>query len=567
MNDTIPSTPYNQIRPEINGSRRMKGPEQVVTLPLNLIVVIFGYLDDPADLARCCRTSRVLRYITIPQLYHTVSLRSYAEIRYIDGFPEALGGASPFVMGLNGLVTSNVASLVRCLSLEGEMKENDVQEHIRAGRIPDKVMLLNMAIRSAIDKTVKLQSFCWKLDNKPLQTVYQGLSNLQGLTSLSLAFPSSRTPRSPTLIPPIVTLRKLKVTNIDPLCYPDDISLLLVKATKLEKLIMHWSPRIRESLEPSIHLQTYFGRCATANHVLPIKHLGLFNLYCAQDINFVRMLDLTQIESVELVKSIGSSETVFLDKTWDVDDYEAGEINTTLRFMRTDNMSKKNCHLFGRNTGLQRVYLLNSQGRAFFGPASPGGLPLPSAASSETGTPIDGPTPENLLRTSVGKEYLRLITRNHGSTLRHLLLSDRWSLSQEDLALLVRSCPNLTQLGMALEVEVMEVMKMLLPFLPELRVVRILENPHDESARAFIHENSPEAHMQVMSHELAKPETQKIRYIGAGPYIFEAGAIVRTGHFDEYGEPVCRRAIRQVAPEQVKHIAIWAMDTPEVLED
>jgi hypothetical protein len=97
--------------------------------------------------------------MTLPQLHEKVSLHSYAKVRYIDGVPEGCGAASPFSMGLNGLVTRNVAGLVRSFRLWGEWREHDVEEHARFGRVPENSMMLNVVVRAAVDKMEKLNAF------------------------------------------------------------------------------------------------------------------------------------------------------------------------------------------------------------------------------------------------------------------------------------------------------------------------------------------------------------------------------------------------------------------------
>ena len=67
--------------------------------------------------------------------------------------------ASPFSMGLNGLVSRNVAGYVRNFEVTGEWKEHDVQEHSRVGRVPDESMMLNILVRIAAEKMVVLDSF------------------------------------------------------------------------------------------------------------------------------------------------------------------------------------------------------------------------------------------------------------------------------------------------------------------------------------------------------------------------------------------------------------------------
>src|ERR1700753_283841 len=96
--------------------------------------------------------------MALPRLYESVTLRSYPELRYIDGQPEGYGGGSPFSMGLNGLVTRNVAAYVKRFRVTGEWRERDVEEFSK-GRIPDNSMMLNIAIRAAMDRMTMLESF------------------------------------------------------------------------------------------------------------------------------------------------------------------------------------------------------------------------------------------------------------------------------------------------------------------------------------------------------------------------------------------------------------------------
>jgi hypothetical protein len=96
--------------------------------------------------------------MVLPKLWENVTLRSYSEIRYKDGQPEGYGSGSPFSMGLEALVSRNVAPYVKTLRLVGEWREVDVDEFSK-GRVPDNTMLLNIAVRAALDKCVKLESF------------------------------------------------------------------------------------------------------------------------------------------------------------------------------------------------------------------------------------------------------------------------------------------------------------------------------------------------------------------------------------------------------------------------
>lgn len=117
-------------------------------------------LDDLADIARVTRTSRLLHYMTLPQLYRQVTLTAYPETRYINGRPEGFGSGSPFAMALSGLMTSNAAAYVKEFRVRGSWKESGVEEYSQ-GKVPDSTMLLNVVVRGAIDKMVNMESFTY----------------------------------------------------------------------------------------------------------------------------------------------------------------------------------------------------------------------------------------------------------------------------------------------------------------------------------------------------------------------------------------------------------------------
>lgn len=99
--------------------------------------------------------------MTLPSLYANVSLRSYDYIRYskLDGRPEGCGMASPFAMGLNGLVSRNVAGYVKSFKIHGDWKEYELQEHSKVGRVTDGSMMLGSLVRVAIEKMTVLETF------------------------------------------------------------------------------------------------------------------------------------------------------------------------------------------------------------------------------------------------------------------------------------------------------------------------------------------------------------------------------------------------------------------------
>lgn len=98
--------------------------------------------------------------MTLPRLYEHVTLRAYSEIRYVNGSPEGYGSGSPFAMGLNTLVSRNFNSYIHKFRVLGNWREQDTEDY-RHGRVPDSSMVLQIAMRAAIDRMTNLDSFAY----------------------------------------------------------------------------------------------------------------------------------------------------------------------------------------------------------------------------------------------------------------------------------------------------------------------------------------------------------------------------------------------------------------------
>ncbi|WEW61128.1 hypothetical protein PRK78_006618 [Emydomyces testavorans] len=467
----------------------------LMALPLNLIALILSYLDDVGDLSRLCRTCRVLNYMTLPQLYKNITLTSYDKIRYRDELPEGCGSASPFSMGLNAIVTRNVASLVRSLTMRGEWREDGLDEHARVGRVTDSSMMLNIAVRAAIDKMTGLEKFSWELNTKMLETAYIGLAQLPKLTSLTVRFPSSRHPRPTTVIPPMPHLRALKITDIDPLCYPDDISTLLLRSKKLRELRMHWSPRMRETQEPSVTLHDYFRKCIAEKSPLRLRKVALQNFYALHTDDFETAMDPAVLEEITTLNSPGVYDAsltamTFVENSWPTLNNKCRSIKS----LRHDRIERKGCEFLATLENLERLYFVTpirdasdsiNSPRTAESTQSSTSLSPPSSidptstgangATSNSQSQLPPAPPTNLAsHISLRDTYLHTIATVQGPKLRHLLLSSRWSLPGTLIARLVRSCPNLEQLAMATDLSSFETLALLIPFLRKLVAIRLL---------------------------------------------------------------------------------------------
>ncbi|KAJ5101925.1 hypothetical protein NUU61_004147 [Penicillium alfredii] len=419
------------------------GGSSLMVMPLNLIAQIVSNVEDTGDLARLCRTCRVLNYMALPQLYRSLTLTSYDKIRYRGEEPEGIGRASPFTMGLNAIITRPYASLVRSIGLRGDWKEHELEEHARVGRVPDSSMLLNIAARAAVDRMTNLESFSWELNTKMLDTVYTGLAQLPKLTSLTIRFPSSRHPQPTFVLPGMPHLRCLKVTDIDPLCYPDDIATMLWKSKKLRDLKLHWSPRMRIAQEPSVSVHDYFRKCIAAKQPLAVKKLSFQNMYAFHTEEFNIAFDPSTVEEVTFLNGAEGANT-FIESSWPT---IPPQKRLRIKSARMDALSKRNSEFLGNFSGLDRLYFVNATtdwndylnsprpgigpGSSALTPPTPENPPYggPGATSGSSPMASASPASQVNLTLNMRDSYLANITTSHGSTLRHLLLSSRWPLS------------------------------------------------------------------------------------------------------------------------------------------
>ncbi|OAP62577.1 hypothetical protein AYL99_01804 [Fonsecaea erecta] len=564
----------------------VQGAFGVDTLPLTTVAHIISYLDDDvASLARLCRTSRVLWYMTLPHLWKNVTLKSYSSIRYKDDVPEGFGSASPFSMGLNALVTRNVSGLVRSLRLEGEYSASDLHEYSRAGRISESIMVLNIALRAAIDQCAHLERFRWDLDVRLQPNMYAGLAKLSRLEELWLRFPTNRSPQPSYDIPAMPNLKALTITHYDPLCFPDDISTLLLHATRLSSLVLHFSPRMREQGEPSVVLMHFFRKNIAAKRKLRLRKMGVYNLLANADTSDCLLaFDTSTIEDVTVLNTFGLDEdlvvagresaTHFIDRTWHMM-VNTKENQPKPKSLRLDQLHKRHAMDLAQFVGLERLYLVNARyqsrksnntmaecngqdrskslGTSDSGP--PSAEHSPWSGSVVNGTTSARTTPSGSTSCSATLSlrdlYITNICTICGPTLQHLILPSRWPLPTSITARLIRSCPNLTQLAAAiecLEESQMEMLRLLMPFLSELWAIRalvpwyspdVVASGEDARRSREVHEifeSFPDSvHEQKINEALSErvgsegtevPDLSKLRYIGLGSKVWEITTVM-----------------------------------------
>ena len=549
-------------------------------LPLNLIARIVSYLDDPGDIARVTRTSRLLYYMTLPQLYQHVALHSHSDMKYVNNRPEGYGSGSPFMMALNGLVTKSYAGVVQHFRVWGEWKDIGAEDFAK-GRVPDNSMMLNMMLRVCVDKMVKLRSFSWELDCKPLKTLYQGLAARDTLTSLTIKFPSSRLPRPSVCIPAMPALKVFKAIDIDPLCYPDDISVLILSSKNLIDLRLHFAPRMRLKAEPSLSMEAYFGRCFKAGYIPKLKHVAMQNFFGPNTHALGAVMNPESCETMTFLDTFGGAQggsaNVFVDDTWRDIPSDTRFYCRTLRF---NEFAEQHVKMIQNSTGLERVYIVNDRagkpamsstgntpGRDSAEYITPDDSPAPSSTNTintTITTPADFTTARNADISTFGPFYINAFTQHHGSTLQHLLLSSHWKLNETDISTLIRCGPNLTQLGLALAHSQLSTLRLLLPFLEKLYAFRILDhedplNPSDEEIIVDVGRN------------LYRAGARTMRWIGDLDRVFSVGEVVQRrvegGAGGGDGGVEWLRKVERVGVEAVRGVEIWGLDCLDVMVD
>ena len=408
-----------------------------------------------------------------------------------------------------------------------------------------------------------------------LPTIWQGLSQKSTLRKLTLRFPNKRHPRPMTIAPPISSLTYLFIHDIDPLCYADDISLLLLGSKSIRHLKLHWSPRMRENNEPSIQPAVYFGRIEAAQSPMKLNSIAMCNFFAYNDETCGSSFDLSTLHSVTLLNSTSAlgdgGSTAFMDReNWR---NAPGCVMPNLRSMRVDKVSRTQCQFLTSIPGLEQLYLVGPQARASGYTSNANSPPtLPRSPESTTTNSSSPGSTDSSTMLALKDNYLSAIASTHGPSLKHLLLIPQWRLTEDDIALLVRACPNLEQVALGVDFEIFHHLRLLIPFLSKLTAIRLLANPDDPTFLDKMREiDAMGLHVAKIGKETASQQWSKLRFmeLGADDLIFEIGKRYKVEVEGGWGndadqKEVWRRPVKRVDRERVEHLPIWEMDSLDI---
>ena len=462
-----------------------------------------------------------------------------------------------------------------------------------------------------------------------LGVVWQGLALKPNITSLVVRFPSTRLPSPITVAPSFPNLKYLAFTHIDPLCYPDVISEMLLEALKLEHLKLHFSPRMREERDPSTTLYSYFAPFFGANKRLGVKSLAIQNAYVPSG-KWAMIYDYETIEALTMLDSAGGvddqADLTFLAEP----PVRIGRL-PRLRFLRGNKVSRRHCEGMGKMFGLSKYYLVSGRelyddrnaarsrsGSTRTGSRTPSVAGTSPSHRSPTNTLPENNSPRSVIASgqgyghtpprtgtagseasyrstvtqgshgsnpdipviALGPAYLDTIFRKHGRTLTHLLLLPQWRLTSEDMARLVRSCQQVQQLGCAVEYSQTSTLRQLIPYLPHLHALRILD-PSDDSSLSDEVRKAGDEYADYISTELSWETGRefgngvstvfggqsvqlapKLRWVGLGDHVFE----VLSG-WSEMDDGSRKRKVEKRKLKDVRYVEIWRNDTLEIVFD
>lgn len=398
-----------------------------------------------------------------------------------------------------------------------------------------------------------------------MSALFAGLALRSTLTSLRVRSPTQRVIRPTAIVPPIPSLKELWLTDIDPLCYPDDFSVLLLHSKKLRKLNLHWSPRMREQGEPSINLHSLFGKCVAAGYRMPIKEIGLMNMYSPNHGELEAALNEDELREVAFINCVDAMNprTVFFDQTWlkPANNKVPGHI----KIMRGEGLDRGHANLIRRTEGMEEFYIIakrDSDRAKVVNNSDTNGENHDSPAESSVSSPVRTAFTSSE-SVSLAADYLASLTERHGATLRILLLAEQWQLSEPTLIGLLRACPSLEQLGVGLDDMRLTCLRRILPESPKLRVLRLIHMKSD----VLWSLQSEQGHLLGWKIEFTKKAYLPLEVFGVGNKGFALGPVVEEPYIDkEKGvhEPLTR-IITRISEKNLQHIPLFRMDTMELL--
>jgi hypothetical protein len=130
---------------------------------------------------------------------------------------------------------------------------------------------------------------------------------------------------------------------------------------------------------------------------------------------------------------------------------------------------------------------------------------------------------------------------------------------------LVRTCPNLEQLGISVEWDMMNVFALLLPFMRKLRALRILNELSSTEMQSLVDAMATEDAASQLGCDPTSMNNMVLRYVGLNDRVLEIEPSTAFSDVVGNGEKSAAwRGVKWSSSSAVQHLAIWKMDTLEL---
>lgn len=373
---------------------------------------------------------------------------------------------------------------------------------------------------------------------------------------------------------------------------------------------------MRRERETSVNFNAYFGQICASNQKMRLKTIAMQNLYSIGHVgNFLGMYDPAYLETMTAIDATGGADDEG-DMVFVTEPPRQLAPMPKLRMLRGNKVSTSHCGRLTKMRPLQEYYLISGRdlkepdtpsssrtgsiaspgsqisashrGSLCDGSKSVGGTPQsnPDTTSSpgSISNPFAAPTPAtnatgDAAVTTLGRQYMDSIFRYHGRSLTHLLLLPQWRLSVDDLKQLTSSCICMRELGLGVLNPSFETLQLIVPNMPHLRALRILDPPkeraHTDEVTDGIQTDN-EWYEEKISDQTWQSGWDTLRWLGLGSLVFELlgpersrprsfSSVSNDSLDDMDADSDQRRRVARRPLSAVKEVAIWKMDQKKIV--
>ena len=374
---------------------------------------------------------------------------------------------------------------------------------------------------------------------------------------------------------------------------------------------------MRRERETSVNLNMYFGRIYASPRKMKLKSIAMQNLYSlGHEGNFLGMYDPLYLEEMTAIDAAGGADDDG-NMAFVVSPPKRLAPMPRLTMLRGNKVSTSHCARLQKMKGLKKYFLLSGRdlsemdtpsssrtgsvaspgsqisnshkGSLYDGTRSIGGTPQSNPDTRSSPISVSNAFAPASVAGSAGssdapvialsRQYQDNIFRFQGRTLTHLLLLPQWRLSIADLKQLTSSCICMQQLGLGVQDPGFETLQFLVPNMPHLRALRILDPPKEWGQTDNEHDTmqaDDEWYEEKISDQTWQSGWDELRWLGLGSLVFELlssekprsryiSSDSESSEDDMDADSDQRRRVARRPLTAVKEVEIWKMDRKQII--